>query len=325
MLSFRQWLETREPPRANIFVDLDNTLIAYDPKGRPYKRPGADDFIRNLKRIGRVTILTHGETIDQTKAARKVGIHLQVIGRDKYKTVKPDHEAILIDNLGPDYAHTKDKEKALHIPSDRVIKVKAWTYRTGYDEELRKAFIKIKHLLHLNEWVERNPQPVPKKQEFKTYDKAKQLAKERLKKFRRGMKEAADGHKVVVGIKSRGSFKDKTQNRGKPAQKVFDILRGAIVVDRKNQVNKIVDNLKRTFVVKKVEHKTKPEEFGYYGAVHVDVLVDDLICEIQVMPKRIWECKMLTDKVYHKYRSVDRPPQEEVEWAKKMYRKANGD
>lgn len=178
--------------------------------------------------------------------------------------------------------------------------------------------------MNFREWIEKQPQSLPNKQPFKTYHKAKDLAEERRKKFHDGMKEAATGHRVETDIKSKKSFQNKTNERGKEPDKVYDVLRGAILVDAKNQIEKIVNSLKKVFLVKKVEHKTKPEElFGYYGSTHVDVVIDDMICEIQVMTKKLWHYKLEADKIYIKYRSVNNPPKEAIEKSKELFRKGN--
>lgn len=173
------------------------------------------------------------------------------------------------------------------------------------------------------DWVEKNPQPLPTKQPFKTYDKAKDLAKELKTKFDKGMREAAEGHRVITQIKSKSSFKNKTQVRGKPPERVFDVLRGAILVDRKDQIEKVVERIKKIFIVKKVEHKTKPEiPFGYYGAVHVDIMINDMRCEIQIMTKKLWKCKLELDEIYRKYRGKQ-APREEIEKSREAFRRSN--
>ena len=178
------------------------------------------------------------------------------------------------------------------------------------------------------EWVEKNPQPVPEKQPFKTYNKARDLAKERRKKFHDGLREAAGNHRVVTDIKSKGSFKDKTVTRGKNPQKVYDVLRGAIIVDTKAQMAGVLDKLKKVFLIKKVDHKVRADELGYYGAIHVDVIIDDMICEIQVLPQKLWDIKKENTpvwKIYHKTRGQDKPSEKDVQFMKDEFRKANGD
>ena len=180
--------------------------------------------------------------------------------------------------------------------------------------------------MDFKEWIEKQTKNVPNKQPFKTYDKAKRLAEERLKIFHDGMKKAAMGNKVITDIKSEGSFKDKTAVRGKEPEKVYDVLRGAIIVDTDDQVEKVVKNLKKIFVAKKVDHKERPDRpFGYYGAVHVDVVIHEMICEIQVMTKKLWTYKDKAHTIYSKLRSMDKPPEHLVKKIKKIYKQGNGD
>jgi ppGpp synthetase/RelA/SpoT-type nucleotidyltranferase len=313
-MNFKEWLLEQTKP-AKIYVDLDGTLVADHRRLLPH----ALKFIDQLERLADVAILTHGNTELQQKLAKRLSIHLPVIGKDKYHTVKKDPSAILIDDRLPSDPRTKNKMKALGITAHRVLTVKG---------DIEKLLKKVETLL-VSEWVETNPQPLPKKQKFKTYDKAKDMAEDREQKFLCGMEESAPGHKVVVDIKSKTSFKNKTVKREKAPEKVFDVLRGAILVDNKNQIDAVIANLKKNFLVKKVDHKDKPDlakdPLGYYGAVHVDVVVNDMICEIQVMTKKLWKAKNEVHDMYQKYRGDKNPPEDVVEKLKMAYRKGNGD
>lgn len=311
-MNFRLWLEENE---LTIYLDLDETL-EYHNNDKIYPRPHVYEFIKLVQKIAPCKILTHGYTHDQKIIAKLLNFHLPLIGRDKYDSITHNPNAILIDNLPASHYQTKNKLKALGIDKSHLIIIKPW-HGHGTDTELLKVIKKI----HTNEWVE--PNALSAKQPFKSYNKARDLAEERCKKFYDGMKEAAEGHKVVVDIKTKNSFKDKTINRGKEPEKVYDVLRGAIIVNDESQIDKVVDNLKRIFLIKKVEHKTKPEKFGYYGAIHIDVIINEMVCEIQVMPKKVWQVKLKANNIYKKYRSIENPPKEKIEKSKEMFRKAN--
>jgi hypothetical protein len=180
--------------------------------------------------------------------------------------------------------------------------------------------------MDFKEWIEKNPQPIAKKQDFQTYDKAKKMALELKPKFATLLKHSADGHKIVIDIKSEKSFNNKTKKRNKSPSKVFDILRAAILVDTKNQISKIVDNIKKHFIVKKVAHNDSPNEyeFGYYGTVHVDIVIGGMICEIQIATEKFWKHKCKAQPLYQKYRG-SKPSKEDLSQIKKIYKKGNGD
>lgn len=159
-------------------------------------------------------------------------------------------------------------------------------------------------------------------QPFASYDKAKALAIEAHPEFLRKL-ESVSG-KVIPDIKSKDSFLDKVYNRGTHPHHVYDILRAAVIVDSKDDFAKVIAELNTLFELRKIDYKTKPEgPFGYYGAVHVDVIVDDLICEIQIMPKKLWDYKQETDKIYAEYRSEDKIPKSEMERCRALFKEAN--
>lgn len=182
---------------------------------------------------------------------------------------------------------------------------------------------KIKNFAEfLREFVQVDPN-LPSKQPFNSYEKAKTLAYNRYDDFKEKLNKVSIGE-IITDIKSEESFNDKIENRDKKIEKVFDILRGAVLIDNKSEIPKVIEELKNIFDVRKIDYKTTPEGiFGYFGAVHVDVVVDNLICEIQIMPKKLWQFKTETDKIYHNYRSSDKIPAKEIERCRLLFKKAN--
>jgi hypothetical protein len=326
MQSFNEWAEAKEH-RSVIYLDFDQTLVDQTTGFEPHLRPGAKSFIAKLQKLAPVCILTHGATYHQTSVARELGIDLKVIGRDEYHLVDAPDNAVLVDDCPKDDFKTKGKLHAIGIGPERLVHIEPW-YEGQKDTELERVYKKVKELLDTktkNEWVEKSPQTLPKRQPFKSYVKAKDLAKEREDKFHDLLKEAAGKYKVIHDIKTKDAFDNKTGIRGKDPDKVFDVLRGSILVDSKAQIPAVIESIKQVFLVKKIDHKTKPDkEFGYYGSVHVDVVVNDMICEVQVLTKKLWDHKLEGWEMYRKYRGKKVPP-EIVEKSKALYRKANGD
>jgi len=160
-------------------------------------------------------------------------------------------------------------------------------------------------------------------QPFEDYVEAKETANSLHDDFLALLKNVGIGQ-VITDIKSRSSFYDKVENRGKDIKKIHDVLRGAILVDSKEDIHKVVKWLIANSKIQKVDYKTKPEgPFGYFGPVHIDVLVDDMLCEVQVMTKKLWKYKEKTDEFYSKYRSSDEIPKEEIDKCKRLFVEAN--
>lgn len=313
-MSFNLWLIEKQS-QPIIYLDFDETL-AHEGENGYELRPFAKEFVKEVQKLGAVYILTYGLTAEHAGIAKELGLNIPVIGRDDYQATTPSSDSVLVDDKP---ASSEWTQKKLQVTGAKLIQIKPWF--GGKDD-------KLKHILEtlrstLNEWVKKNKNPLPEKQPFKTYDKAKGLAKEREDKFYDGLREAADGHKVMTDIKSEESFKNKTVKRGKDAE-VGDVLRGAILVDKEEQILEVTKRLKKIFVIKKVDYKTKPDKpFGYYGAEHLDVIIDGMICEIQIMTRRLWHYKHKQHKIYQKYRGETKIPKEMIIKSKEIFKKGN--
>lgn len=186
-----------------------------------------------------------------------------------------------------------------------------------YDESFTEAFDKHYGIKSLKKEksavIPRGPQPwmAPSRSPEDVgnlYDQVRQKAAGAATKFLRMMKVAtrrlADP-KILVDIKSKESFVDKVVNRGKAAEKITDLLRAAILLNDEKEVNDAVAQVKKDFIVAEYEKKAKggDQEYGYYGSHHFLVDIDGMLCEIQVMTKKLWAYKKQAHKIYGKYRS----------------------
>lgn len=143
------------------------------------------------------------------------------------------------------------------------------------------------------------------------YDLAAKKAEANKSRFESILKRASHGQaKILVGIKTRESFLDKTIQRGKSADQVYDVLRGAILTDTQDEAADVIQNLKRTQIFMELEFKDKGTDpkFGYYGSYHIRLVVNDLICEVQVMTKRLWTYKKWAHEFYTQFRSAKEEP-----------------
>lgn len=139
------------------------------------------------------------------------------------------------------------------------------------------------------------------------YDKViKVEVNPRKRKFESFLKKASNKEaKILVGIKPFASFFDKVAKRGMKVDQIHDVLRGAILLKDKEDVGKTVKFLKKKAIIYKHEFKEKGStgEFGYYGSHHFKIEIDGMICEVQVMTRRLWTYKSPAHKYYAKYRS----------------------
>jgi len=167
---------------------------------------------------------------------------------------------------------------------------------------------------------------------FAAYDfVAKKYITVRTKKFESLMKHVSGkGAKILIGVKPADSFIDKVFKRGVSAGDIHDFLRGAILLKDDYEVEKVVKALKKKAIIFKYDYKEKgrDKDYGYYGSHHFKVDIDGVICEIQVMTKRLWTFKSPAHKVYEKYRSGDndiksKEGQRDSRHSKQLFSKGN--
>lgn len=162
-----------------------------------------------------------------------------------------------------------------------------------------------------------------KVQPFNDYQTAVALAKAALPEYTRILKRAASGRgKVITNIKSEESWNDKTVARGKPANKIKDILRGSIIVPDDKTLDAVVEDLTKFAIVNDIDHKSvAKDEFGYYGPWHIDIEVGDgdqaIIAEVIIMTKRALAAKHESHQIYGRLRSDKSVPYEKSNEAMK--------
>ena len=142
------------------------------------------------------------------------------------------------------------------------------------------------------------------------YLTARDLALNGKKELNRKLKKIAPGGaggKVLIDIKQEKSFLDKVVKRGRKADSITDLLRSALIVKDKNQVEIVVKKVLKDFKVGRYEIKQRGSdpEFGYYGSHHFLVKIGVIWAEVQVMTRKMWSYKREAHKVYDKYRSKD--------------------
>lgn len=130
--------------------------------------------------------------------------------------------------------------------------------------------------------------------------------------FDRILKRTAAGKnpKIMTDVKTHDSFIDKSFLR-KKGYNLDDVLRGAILVADEKALNETIKNIYKNFDV--FEHDVKEREtgldkdadYGYFGSHHFAVQIEGtgVVCELQVMTRKLWAYKHEGHKIYVKTRS----------------------
>lgn len=142
------------------------------------------------------------------------------------------------------------------------------------------------------------------------YQKAITFAKNVSSEFKRLLKRVAKTNtRVLIDFKSLKSFSDKVLGRNKSAKKIHDVLRGALLFDNKKEVEDAVKFIKKKYKLHEYDFKSfgGDKEYGYFGSHHFGlVLKNNMIAELQVMTKNLWNQKAIAHGIYDKYRSLDK-------------------
>jgi len=105
-------------------------------------------------------------------------------------------------------------------------------------------------------------------------------------------------NKLLVDIKSAESILEKVARKNISPEAMGDVLRAAILVHHTQPIEKVVRRIKKAFTVIKIEYKDGSGENPYKGAYHIDVLILNMRCEIQVMPRTMWVYKETAHESY---------------------------
>lgn len=110
---------------------------------------------------------------------------------------------------------------------------------------------------------------------------------------------------VLQRQKQYASAQDKTVRKGIPYHQINDLVKGTILTDTLQQAMAITSFLLRHCNVVKWEAKTGDNMNPYCGALHVDLRLGNLTCEIQVMPKSTWAVKKQSNHYYKTDRALE--------------------
>ena len=107
-------------------------------------------------------------------------------------------------------------------------------------------------------------------------------------------------------IKGEDSMWKKCTVRGKDIGKITDVMRGAILVNKPEEVEEVIQVLGKVGKIVELEQKERGSGgFGYYGPTHLLLqLKNGVSVEIQVMPRKMWTYKEWGHGFYEKYREL---------------------
>lgn len=127
---------------------------------------------------------------------------------------------------------------------------------------------------------------------------------------------------LLINMKSHESFLSKLTR--KPIGEIHDVLRAAILTNSNQEVFDITDRLKEISNVIECDYKDEPDgKTGYYGACHLKIQIDNVICEVQIMTKVLWSMKEILHNRYEMVR-VGKPLDKSVkQFSRFMYDTAN--
>lgn len=110
---------------------------------------------------------------------------------------------------------------------------------------------------------------------------------------------------VLQWNKKYESAKEKVQRKGRPYNQLNDLVKGVILTNSLQESMAVTSYLLRHCDVVKWEAKTGCEGNPYCGALHVDLQLGGLTCEIQVMPRSTWAVKKQSNHYYKTNRAQE--------------------
>jgi len=173
---FKEWKEAvRNEDPVIIYVDLDETLCSvipidwaeeehlegegiivpghrdvYDEEAIAFLRPHAKEFLAACKSIAPTIILTWGFSDIQSHITKQFGISESVMGKDKFGSIQPSENVILVDDRPISSPFTKDKVKAIGLKDfSRLVNVHPWAAGDKYDNGLMPVLPKVQELARI--------------------------------------------------------------------------------------------------------------------------------------------------------------------------------
>ena len=111
---------------------------------------------------------------------------------------------------------------------------------------------------------------------------------------------------TLVRKKRHGSDKEKLSRKGYSYYKqCTDLVKGSVIVNTIDEVVLTALYLSSLSQVAKLEVKTGTPDNPYRGAIHLDIILGELTCEVQVMTSNAWTAKKESNHYYKTNRPQD--------------------
>lgn len=115
------------------------------------------------------------------------------------------------------------------------------------------------------------------------------------------------GVKFLSDTKSLESIIDKTVYRKKQLSSINDLVRGAVLMQKKSDADSFVEDFlsKNQGIIAGYEEKIRGQDtmYGYFGSHHLDLNINGIIVELQVMTSKLWKYKEEAHVIYNNSRS----------------------
>ena len=111
--------------------------------------------------------------------------------------------------------------------------------------------------------------------------------------------------KVLAKRKAYLSAQEKTTRKGRPYAELGDLVKGLILTGDLDESVAIANFIINHFNVVKWEVKLGSKDNPYCGVIHIDVLLDGLVCELQIMTEATAKVKRKSNHFYKTNRAQE--------------------
>lgn len=197
---------------------------------------------------------------------------------------------------------------------------------------INPIFVDNKQILDFDKKIGKGNNQELEKELENIYDQIEDSLKQSLTEFRNVVKRELRNYrnpKFLTQIKTLESIKDKAIRRKKGLSEINDLVRGAILLETREDVDSFVKNFMRRNKSIIVDYEKKEKggdpEYGYFGSHHFDLDVNGYIVELQVMTRKLWSYKEAAHEIYVRTRTKGDKTPFDISLSKKLFSMGNVD
>ena len=109
-------------------------------------------------------------------------------------------------------------------------------------------------------------------------------------------------------LKTTDEIVRKAHEEGRDISKVWDFLRGRLIVNNKDEAYKVYDNVKKNFKIKRFKNNFETAKSSGYRSLHVNIIQGGKIAEIQIVPRTMYEANDKTHDILELIRGLEKYP-----------------